>query len=255
MEATRFVTPEFIRSQVLTAVDDEALQKGYTKGFYDTVIYEAVRELEFDAYLATLTEDVYNWYEEGKQKVVDLPCGAFNVKEVYLFNGNEFTIEDSTALLFKNRFNNDNKTSGFTAKLKRNGRVLPAGRGYYDAYVDNALYYGNIQNGVLMLGDECISYKHVRFVYSGTTNKIGECPIIPEFISIAVRDYCIEYALRNQKIRNPSLRSHWADAVNTLTGSGRGRNRGTWGEAKIRCQTMQQWERDNLIEYFKRGNW
>ena len=256
MDVSSFISPEYIRRNVLVFVNDKSLNKGLTKGWYNAQIYEAMSELSMDTYYNVCTVDVHNWFTEGQQSAVDVPDGCFSMQEVYAFNGDKFSIEESVPVRWKRNHNNANKISGHTSILKDSGTTYPYGRGYFEMLLneDNGVLYANVQNGQVMLSRSCQSYSHIRLVFKGISGKFGETPVIPVFFKKAVTDYTVHKALKAMAGRDPQkYRGLAEDARREL--EGQGRKLGSWREAQIRASRMSPFERESLNEYFKRGKW
>lgn len=253
MDTSSFVSPDYVLSKILVDTFDENLTNGFTKGWYYTMIFDALKEIEFDARFNTVTKDIHNWYN-GKELSVSIPKGAFDVLEVYAFNGSEFVIENSVPVYAKNRYNTSAKTEGHTARLKDSGTSYPYGRSYYDSiYGTSNVLYCNIQNGKIMLSDGCKNYSHIRVVFSGVRGDLGDVPCIPIFFEDAVHDYVVERYFRAKKIREQSFRTHWMDAK--IIAYGDGRKKGSIEIAKKRAQSLTTLERQAMQAYFERGKW
>ena len=85
-----FVTVNEILADVLKIVKDSSF-KVNSRGFYVSQIQQALEELSFDTYFDERSEV----FEVPADLRLDMPKGAFNLKNMYLFNGTECDISRS----------------------------------------------------------------------------------------------------------------------------------------------------------------
>jgi hypothetical protein len=81
-----FVSIDIILADVLKTVDD-ASTKLNSKGWYTSQIQQALEELSFDTFFDERNAN----FDVPKDLRLELPEGAFNLRKVYLFNGNSCT--------------------------------------------------------------------------------------------------------------------------------------------------------------------
>lgn len=262
MNTNTFITPDEILSVVAISVADTEY-KAIPKGFYHSLIQKAFEELAIDTFFQELRADL----DIPENLIIGLPDGCFNVKNVYVFTGDQCNIETSHKIYWKRNFYP--RGNGFIANDKGNNRNDP----FYDSHnsnlyntdksliryegvvASNSLYY-NIQNGNLMVSSSCRSVGNkIHLHYNGTGCKIGEAPIIPIFLRTAIEDYVIEAALRLRMANEPSMARHWQALHSTYNQRLNTPYDGSWEKAKNRVSSMNRSQRDELKEYLSRGAW
>lgn len=260
MTVNDFITAEEILAEVLVQCKDEELKKGYTKGWYYSRINDALTELAYDTYFLTVTIDVHN--RDVCKNHINIPSNIFNLKEVYLFNGDCDKVENVITVHLKRNFNNHNSVKGkYTAKRRdfskdddfyRNG-VVNAGTNQTSGNVSNYFCYGNIQHGVLMVTAGYEEYTSVRFVGAGVEHgDITLKPVIPRYFKQCISDFvCHKFFMsRAADDRNNIV------IANTYKANmdGQGRIDGSWEKATRRIKLMNRWEREELIQYLSAPN-
>ena len=83
MEINTYISIDEILHDVLKAVDDEDLKKGFERGWFMSQIQQAIEEIGFDSFYKVVTVDLP--FDSNKLSV-DLPPNAFNLREIYLFS-------------------------------------------------------------------------------------------------------------------------------------------------------------------------
>ena len=248
------VSANVIMADVLVSLNDED-QKFFNPGFYISQIQQALKELSFDTYFLNLHKD-FDFPSETLS--LEMPKGSFNLKQVYVFNGDNCNIESSKLVWIKDGYITSGKDKGYTARNKE-GNTDPFINNYRSSIVSNYLpvsdtdvLFCSIQNGRIMFSSSCSSYSKVRLEYLGTMCDIGEVPFIPTHFREAVKLWVEEKCLRYLKARNPRFyRPLWVD-VNSLL------NQpfvGAWDIAKQRVSNMDSKEADDLKEYFTKMNY
>lgn len=188
-----FVSVNEILADVLKIVDDSSFKLN-SKGWYTSQIQQALEELSFE----TFFNQVNKSFPVPENLRLDMPKGAFNMEQIYLFNGDDCNIGDTVNVYTKRNFINSKSGNGFVARDKyynsgdrfhkqrairdTDQRRLAAGTGRSPNLKgpDN-LYYSGIQNGVIMLSANCRNFQRVMLVYTGIMTDIGETPVVPQF--------------------------------------------------------------------------
>lgn len=253
-----FVTVNEILSDVLKLVDDERYETN-SKGYYTSLIQQALEGLAFDTFFDERRED----FEFPVDTLsLEMPIGAFNIKHIYLYTGTSCDITRSQKVWWKkNYYTNGN---GYFADNKGNNSdpffpsenlgirkdallVRPT------AHVENHFFY-NVQNGIIMFSSKCRVYPRVHVVYNGTGCDLGDIPIIPLFLREAVVDFTTEFTLRI-KMAKPDGRQ-WAQLWQIYDKKlDRNGFDGSWHRAEMRVKTMSSAERNDLFEYLGKGQW
>lgn len=256
MNANDFTSVNHILADVLLEVDDEYLDKGYTKGWYISQIQQAMEELSFDTFFDERTQD----FDYPDENAMLLPKDCFNIREVYLHDGNCCNVDSSAIVHPKRLFNNKPKGDGSTSLRKDasddtdiiRDPIYPSDSSTVnDRNVkETNLYYYNIQNGQIMFSSNSSGWAKVRLVYNGMGGEIGDAPVVPRFFRQAVKDFCIEKFWRAQKSKTNAPRSarlNWSDVNNMMQKS--------WRDARIRISSMDTREREAMREYYAHGGW
>lgn len=241
MNSADFISIDSVVSEVASIVDDMDFSKGLSKGWYISRGRDFLDEISFDTFYDEQTKDITINKETMNLK---LPENCFNVRQMYLHNGN-CNITSSPKVYWKRNFNNKNSGTGHTADIKEGysnigDPFLPSAQGMSRGY--HNLYYANMQNGILMLSSSCSSYDKIRIIYNATFGSITDIPIIPRFFKRAAVDYIEERVYSVLKARNPRLyRAIWSDVFTKREQS--------MQKARMRASSMSTFEKESLNEY------
>lgn len=259
-----FVTINEILSDVTKLVKDAELRM-CSKGWYTSQVQQCLEELAFDTYFNEITEE----FVIPENKRIPMPKGAFNIRQMYLFSGDKCNIGTRTPNVYYKR-NFWSGGNGFVARNKgrnlddpfyqnrssfRNERqasgVVDGNRGRTPI---SQIYHYGIQNGIIMLSDNCLTYEKILLVYNGVNTEIGEVPIIPTFLRQAVKDWVSNMALEiklTEVIGTPSFAQWQAIKAGVQTRLEKPFD-GSWAKAEHRLKTMDTKEREDLKEYLSR---
>jgi hypothetical protein len=262
MTVGSFVSPDEILSMVTPLVGDKSYDS-LPKGFYVSIIQKAVEELAIDTFFQELRED-FDFPIDNL--TLQLPEGCFNVKNVYVFTGDQCIYSQSHKVWWKKNY--FTKGNGYIANNKGSNDGDPffdnahLGNTYanrstmrFDGHNFERLLYYNIQMGNMMFSSSCAEAgTKVHVHYNGTGGAIGEAPIIPTFARVAIEDYVLEYALR-YKIANDADPRRWQSLYNITVARLKAPYEGSWAKAAYRIRTMNKSQRDELVEYLGRAAW
>jgi len=239
------------------------------KGFYISLIADAFEELNMDTMLLEGRRDFPMPLEH---LTIPLPEDCFNVRNVYIFDGDACHIGNSRKVWHKRNYYTEgngyiaNRTGNNTNdpyylndslsgnRLEKHDKSLI--RYANQNNINNILYY-NIQNGMLMLSASC---RHagakVHIHYNSTGCEVGEAPIIPIFYKTAIEDYGTEAAIRFRMANNPAEARAWLPMQQTYERrlDKEGYN-GSWHKAVSKSQSMSAGERESLETYLNKGAW
>jgi len=252
MDSNDFVSINSVLSDVLMLVDDEHLRKGMSKGYYISGIEQAIQEIALDTYFMVITKDL----TMDKVKFqVPMPKNAFNIREMYLWNGSCCSPSSTVIVHWKRLYNNHNGGAGYTAK-RMDDRSPNKDPFYHPFYFDKALvdganlYYANVQNGIIMFSSNCSGFDNVRLVYNGMgVDDIGDEPIIPRMLRQFVIDYSVERAYRTLMAKDSrTYGGLWKVAENKLNDL----RTGSLYIARKRVSSMNTWSRDSANEYYSK---
>jgi hypothetical protein len=262
MVNANYISPDDILSIATVSAGDRDY-KSLPKGLYMSLIQKAVEGLAIDTFFQELRES----FDIPENLVLALPKGCFNVKNVYIFSGDECNIGQSHKVWWKRNY--FTKGQGYIANDKGNNANDP----FFDSHNENLNYanknlirynesspnsrlFYNIQMGDLMLSSSCKSAGNkVHVHYNGTGGNIGEEPIIPVFIREAVEDYTIEAALRMRMANEPAQARNWQALWNIYNERLHRPYEGSWAKAEYRVKTLNQSQREEMKEYFGRNSW
>lgn len=263
MNTGKYFSPDDIIFMASAMVADRDY-KVLPKGFYVSLIQKAFEELAMDTFFQELRANIEF---PSDNLTASLPEDCFNVKNVYLFSGDECNINTSVKVYWKrNYFTTGN---GFIANDKGNNRDDPfydnhdlgnryGNRGLMRGIDQNPLnrYFYNIQMGNIMFSSSCRGVANkVHLHYNGAGVAIGEEPIIPVFLRTAMEDYVIESALRFRMANDPDARNRWTSLWSIYNKRLRDPYDGSWANAEYRVKTLNESQRTELYEYLSRGGW
>lgn len=239
-----FVTTNEILSDVLSVVDDENF-KLRSKGYYTSQIQQALEELAFESFF----DEQYQSFDIPERLRLDLPKGMFNIKNIYLFNGDECDISKSTPVYNKQNFINSKSGNGYVANNKGNNGDDRFHGDTARTTVPDGLYFYGVQNGQIMLSSNCKSFQKVFIQYNGIGQEIDEAPIVPIFLRQAVKDYVAIKVLQVKIAKVPASDfQRWMMILGEHKQSKGTDYSGTWFEAQRRVRRLDDKERNDIKE-------
>ena len=218
--------------------------KYHPEGFYMSLIQEALQELSFDSFFLE-REKIYPI--AGCTKFT-LPEGAFNVREIYVYNGedcnpagkrNVYWKRNYHNKISKNSWNNDNDPF-----FLNSGQSTPS----------NVLFCG-IRNGVIELSPNCQGFEKLVVRFNGLLCNIGDVPTIPMFFRQAVTDYVIVEALSAriaEMSADPKMIQGWQFILNRHEERIKEPYTGSWETALHRVKTMDRKSREDMNIYHQK---
>lgn len=241
-----FVSTNEILSDVLMLVQDTDF-KLVSKGFYTSQVQQALEELSFDTYFDKRTET----FDIPDNFRIEMPKGAFNIEAMYLFNGDECNINNSTPVWWKRNFISSKSGNGYVAGNKgintdRFNKTTVTNQ--------NGLFYYGVQNGEIMLSSNCKgAYNKLYLVYHGTGGDIGEVPFIPLFLRQAVKDYVAKKVLTIKIAKSePIDRPMWMNLLSLTIKDLENPYEGSWAKAERRVRKLDMKERRDMKEYMQK---
>lgn len=271
--AENYVTANEILADVLKFVDDEKYRVN-SPGFYISQIQQALQELSFDTFFDERTKS----FDMPENRILPMPEGAFNLRQVYLFNGTVCDINTAQNVYWARNYFHRGGSGVKRDKGNRNERdpfYGPRSR-HRDKHITDSLkasgdydpdhprnlvggrisdvHYFEVQNGMIMFSEKCANFEKILLVYNGTGGNIGDAPIIPMFLREAVKDFVTEVVLRIRMAKDQEL-GRWQALWNVTNQKLNGRRRpedGSWYKAEIRVKMMDSKAREDLKEYLSR---
>lgn len=249
MTSNDFVTANHIIASVASTVNDTKFRTGFSTGWYMTQIQDALQELAFDTYYDEVTLD----FDMPENLRMEIPKNVFNVKQVYVWNGNGGCCSPANSQIvhWKRQFDNKGDGDGYTARVHDGAQhnQSPFVSNHFEwgtGGITTTKYYANIQNGTLMLSSTCRAFAKVRIICSGMGVAVGDVPLIPRFFEQAIKDWVKEKFYDAMKARDVrKYRPLWVDAKQERTDL----RTGSWREARLRVSGMDSWEKEDMNEY------
>ena len=257
------ISPGEILSDVLKQCNDESF-KDNSRGYYTSLIQQALQELAFDTFFDERTETLA---VPGNLNV-EMPKGAFNIRQLYLYNGTECNIENSQNIYWKRNYYT--KGNGYLARDKGfnnndpfyNNRTV--GR-HDDANLRRVnsthssitqSYFYNVQNGIIMLSQSCKRFENIAIVFNGTGADIGDVPFIPQLYREAIKMWVLDSALKvKMATATPAEFNRWQTLWSINDKLLRKPYTGAWEEAQVRAKSIDAKQREDLKEYLGRLNY
>ncbi len=256
-----FVSVNEILADVLRVTNDSGF-KISTKGWYISQIRQALQELSFDTYFDERNEELII----PDDLRVEMPKGSFNLKQIYLFNGDKCNVGQNTPnVYFKQNFWTGG--NGFLARDKwnnngdpfyrsRTGSPNPQARNEVTLGSRSQLYFFGIQNGLIMLSDSCRKFEKIMVFFNGIGGELDNTPVIPQFFRQAVKDYVTSIGL---EVAIASADASEFNRLSFLKSSVDQRMNkpfdGTWAKAEQRAKQTNSKVRQDYKEYLARMNY
>lgn len=252
-----FVSVNTILADVLKTVKDPSTKLN-SRGWYTSQIQQALEELSFDTFFSEHNQA----FDMPDNLRLDMPKGAFNLKNIYLFNGDDCTIGATANVYWKRNFINGRSGSGYVANdhwSNENDRFHKK-RGFQGDDRQNhpeKLNFFGIQNGQIMLSESCRGFEKVMLVYNGILTDIGEAPVVPQFFRQAVKDYVTVKALeqKSNDMVGTNEYGHWVNMLNRYEARLNQPYDGSWAKAEYRSKQLNNKVRSDVKEYFTRLNY
>jgi hypothetical protein len=263
----QFLSPNEILSEVLMYTD-EVGYKNVTKGFIISQMNKCMKALSY----GTFFNEVHKGFEIPANRQIEIPYGVFNIKQMYLYNGDQCNIGQNTANVYwkrnyftgggagyasRNKGNNGNNGNDPfytdytpTQPQDRHGsRVNTPGTG-----LPNSLFYYGESNGVITLSENTSVYSKLLIKFNGIWQIDQDKKCIPDSFQEVLVDWCTESVLRVKAIKDPrNFRGSHMDAVMRLGHKPRTYT-GSWYEAERRATSMGDKKKEDLKEYLSRLN-
>lgn len=241
MEQSDVVDIDDFLSEILPLCDDERYRNGFTRGWYISGIQRCLDELGFETFFAYQTTDI-DLNKESLQ--LPVPCNMFNIREMYLFNG-ECTPETYVIVYWKKQFNNGKGGDKYTA-ARNNGNFNMIDPFYPQSFIGDNVYYANIQNGTIMLGANSRGYDKIRIVGNVAGSTIGNKFEVPRFFRQVIVDFVCERYFRAKIAKGDrtaiSLQRLYDDNLYSFKPD----KAGSWKTAKARIAEMSSWKKNSL---------
>lgn len=250
MNANDFTTVDRIIADVVVTVNDENFRTGFSKGWYTSKIQQALQQLAIETKYLKVTMN-FPLDQAAYPLQLEMPKEVFDIREIYLYNGSSCDVGASQVVHWKRLFNNMDAGTGYSSRIKDDGSnpgdiFLPNQSTHRNTVNYRGIkYYYNVENGIIMLSEECRSYEFVRIVFNGFGGAIGDLPIIPRFFERAIIDWVEERYYNALKARDPrKYRVLWSDAKANLDDY-----KGHWAKTRKYVIEMDKAQKESMNEY------
>ena len=261
-----FIHQDEILSDVMIFTGEKRLET-VSKGFIYSQMNKCLEELSFDLFASETSIPM----DIPSNRILDIPAGVFNIKEVYAYSGDSCTIDNSEVVYWKRNYYH---TGGAKSVSRNNERANndpfhenPVSDRRIRATSPNDLYYGEeiskskylyyygYQNGRLYLSPNVAKFNKILIKFNGILGVDVSKPSIPRHFRKVVTDYAKLKVLEVKKVEAKDInrwRMLWADVDRELDRNG---YNGSWYNAESRMKRMSTKERQDLNEYLSRLNY
>lgn len=248
-----FVTINDILADALKLVGDVDM-KFNSKGWYTSQIQQCLESLSYDTFFLDLDKD----FDLPENLRLDMPKGAFNLQQIYLFNGDSCHIKNRVNVYHKKNFINDKSGGNYVARDNYSNYRdrFHKQRSSIKNTPDNVYFY-DIQNGVIMLSPNCHGFEKIKIVYSGVHTSIGEVPVIPTFLRQAVKTKVVVEGLASRMAQSIGM-PEYNQIFNLHNLHDNKLNHpydGEWVKAERRVKSIDRKKKQDIKEYFQAMNY
>lgn len=246
MNINSFVQPKVLISDIAKLCGDPEF-RDFSAGFYMGQIQSCLNELAFDTF-----------FQEGNMDVdiptdslcIPMPENIFNIREMFVFNGDECTISNVNTVYHKRNY--IAKKTGYTARVKNDNSNDPY---QFIGGGNDSAYFYEIQNGLIMISASCQVFEKLRIYYNGVGGKIEDSPIVPLFFRQAVIDWVALRGLEMKIMKNPGANSFLYAMRDRVEKRLMDPYDGSWIKAQRRVKQIDTKEKQDLNLYYGRLNY
>lgn len=254
-----FVTVNEILSDVLKLVKDEDYRLN-SKGWYTSQVQQALEELSFDTFFSKGPPIIIPISDGLK---IPIPKGTFNIRQLYITNGNACNVGHSQVVWYKRNFIAGTE-SGYIARDKYNNRDpfyknRRSGNSRFAVGDDfrnepTNLYYYGVHDGEINLSANCRQFKNLFIVANRISTEVGDVPLVPVYLRQAVKSFVLIEAMEVKMADEigTAAFNQWATLLNKQVNDKDNMNNGTWITAERRVKMLDSKQREDLNEYFSR---
>ena len=248
-----FVTINDILADALKLVGDVDM-KFNSRGWYTSQIQQCLESLSYDTFFLDVEKDL----ELPESLRLEMPQGAFNLQQVYLYNGDTCHIQNRVNVYHKKNFINDRSGENYVARDNYSNYRdrFHKQRSMISNTPDNVFFY-NIQNGMIMFSPNCYGFQKVKLVYNGVHTQIGEVPIIPTYLRQAVKSKVVVEGIKSrmaQSIGTPEYNQLF-NLLNVHENQLSHPYDGEWVKAERRVKSIDRKQKQDIKEYFQAMNY
>jgi len=240
------LSPQEILADALVAVNDEQM-KLFRLGWYMRQVRTATERLNFQAPFNETFFDI----PLTDNLIIPMPKGAWDIKNLFLWNGENCVIERSVRVQKKVNTHTLGKGMGYTANKKTGQNDYFYATGVNDASV----YWYSEHNGAIYLSDACASFQNIRIICNGMPTDISDIKFIPPFCREAVVGYVVERAFFSLKSRDLQYRALWMDAKQDLYSEPSRFEQSKWDFAISKLKQIDKKYMNDLADYLSKMNY
>ncbi len=257
MEFSRqnMITPEAILADILMYFQDEDYFL-FSKGYYMSQMQQALQEISIETLFQEVTKDISI---NGKLRI-PIPEGCYNLREIYVYNGDNCSIENLKNVYWKRHYQTNGDGNGYTAENNEQNTSDPFFPNFDAEYMgsnvneSNSLYYFNVVKGVIHLSQSCVGYATMRVVFNGILTEIGDIPTIPVIFREAVKQWVVVSCLKSLRARGDDKYKIWRDLYKEEYQTLIMPYDGVWDKAKLRAERLDIKKLRDMREYLSSIN-
>ena len=261
--AKDLISPRDVLSEVLVYTGEQRYEN-VTKGFIVSQMNKCMRALSYH----TFFDERHMFFNMPSNATIEIPSGVFNIRNIYIYNGDECNVGKNTKNVYWKRDYFTNKGTVEFAKNTGQNEDDPFYQTYYNSRLsggrrsdgslgsgvsDNLYFYGEA-NGNIMLSPNCLAFSKVMIEFNGIWEIDESKETIPLVFQEVLVDWCTESVLRAKVMINPNaFISLHRDSVMRL-GYKPETFDGSWYKAKKLVTQMGSKAKEDLKEYLTRLN-
>lgn len=234
-----------ILADVLVHINDEASAM-LTPGYVRAQVKNGLDALGFEIPFIEVTND----YPIPSDLKIDMPAGVYNLNAITLYTGTPDSVGYCENCYWRKGVKTRGANTGVTAGLNEYNVTDPFCRVTLDY---STKYYFSVQNGILILSDDCQNFDYVRLTYNGIpSGSLDEVKMIPPEAREALILYAVEKCAASLKLRDNRYRTVQLDAAAQLDRYGLN---GAWHNAKMLLLQLDQKKLKDTILYNSKLNY
>jgi hypothetical protein len=240
-----FLAINEILSDVLVHIDDEPNSK-LTPGYCRAQVKMGLDALGFEMPFIEVTND----YPIPSDLKLDMPSGCYNLNSINIYAGTPDAVGYTENVYWRKGVHTRGANTGVTANVNQYNVTDPFCRvalGY------QAKYYFSVQNGILILSDDCSNFDYARLTYNGIpSGSLDEVKMIPPEAREALILYAVEKCAASLKLRDNKYRIVQLDAASQLDRYGLN---GAWHNTKMLLLKLDRKKLHDVILYNSKLNY
>ena len=234
-----------ILADVLVQINDESSNL-LTPGYVRAQVKNGLDALGFDVPFLEVTDD----YLIPTDLKLDMPKGVYNLNYIHVYTGTPDNVLYVENAYWRKGAKTRGKDTGVTANMNQFNTSDPFCRASLDY---SAKYYFSIQNGIIILSNDCSSFNYARLTFNGIpSGSLDAVKMVPPEAREALVLYAVEKCAASLKLRDNRYRAVQVDAASQLDRYGLN---GSWHEAKMRLTRLDSKKLRDVILYNSRLNY